>query len=141
MKNFLTTLVLCLTLTGCPELVPVIQGALNAAQWIGSVIEVADQSQRTWFTVNPDTPKQIEVERAVFRARQALAALNGIALASKSIDDKDYVAAKKELVEAYKALEALFLSLNVPIQPGMKAMEPPRIVEAARIEAALKEAQ
>lgn len=139
MRHFVTTVVLCLTLTGCPELVPVIQGALNAAQWIGSVIEVADHSQKRWFDVNPDVPKQIEVEQAVLRARKALAALNGIALASKSIDDKDYVAAKKELVEAYKALEALFLSLNVPIQPGMKAMEPPRIVEAARIEAALKD--
>lgn len=141
MRHFATTVVLCLTLAGCPELVPVIQGALNAAQWIGSVIEVADHSQKRWFDVNPDVPKQIEVEQAVLRARKALAALNGVALASKSIDDKDYVAAKKELVEAYKALEALFLSLSVPIQPGMKAMEPPRIVEAARIEAALKEAQ
>lgn len=139
MKNLIAIVCFCLFLTGCPQLVPVIQGALNAAQWVGSVIEVADQSQKTWFTVNPDTPKQIEVERAVFRARQALAALNGIALASKSLDDKNYLAAKKELLEAYKALEALFLSLNVPIQPGMKAMEPPRVVEAARIEAALKD--
>lgn len=137
MKNFITTAILCCTLMGCPELLPVIQGALNAAQWVGSVIEVADQSQKTWFALNPDAAKQIEVERAVFRTRKALAALNGIALASKSLDDKDYVEAKKELVEAYKALEALFLSLNVPIQPGMKAMDPPRVVESARVEAAL----
>ena len=122
---------------GCPQLVPVAQGVMNAAHWIGSIIEVADQSQKTWFNVNPDLPKQIEAERAVFRARKALAALNGIALATKSLDDKDLISAKAELVEAYKALEVLFLSLSVPIQPGMKAMDPPRIVDAVRVEAAL----
>ncbi len=130
-------LLLSVFLVGCPQLVPIAQGVMNAAHWIGSIIEVADQSQRTWFGVNPDTAKQIEAERAVFRARKALAALNGIALATKSVDDKDLVVAKKELVEAYKALEALFLSLNVPIQPGMKAMDPPRIVESGRVEQAL----
>lgn len=139
MKNLIAIVCFCLFLTGCPQLIPVIQGALNAAQWVGSVIEVADRSQKTWFELNPDAAKQIQVEQAVFRARKALAALNGIALASKSIDDKDFLAAKKELVEAYKALEVLFLSLSVPIQPGMKAMEPPRVIESSRIEAALKD--
>lgn len=139
MKNFIAVACFCLFLAGCPQLVPVVQGALNAAQWIGSVIEVANQSQRTWFEVNPDVPKQIETERAILRARQALVAMNGVAVASKSVDNQDLVKAKKDLIEAYRALEALFLSLNVPIQPGMKAMEPPRVVEAARIEAALKD--
>lgn len=137
MKKIALIAVLSLFLMGCPQLVPVAQGVMNAAHWIGSIIEVADQSQKTWFNVNPDLPKQIEAERAVFRARKALAALNGIALATKSLDDKDLISAKAELVEAYKALEVLFLSLSVPIQPGMKAMDPPRIVEAVRVEAAL----
>lgn len=139
MRNFFSTVCLCAFLTGCPQLVPVLQGVMNAAHWVGSVIEVADQSQKTWFSLNPDVEKQIEVEQAVFRTRKALAALNGIALAAKSVDDKDLVSAKKELLEAYKALEALFLSLNVPLQPGMKAMEPPRVTESARVEAALKD--
>lgn len=139
MKNLVSMVTLCAFLAGCPQLIPIVQGAINAAHWVGSIIEVADQSQKTWFSLNPDTPKQIEVEQAVFRTRKALAAMNGIALAAKSVDDKDLVAAKKELLEAYKALEALFLSLNVPIQPGMKAMDPPRVTESARIEAALRE--
>jgi len=139
MKNLVVIAAFCLFLTGCPQLVPVLQGAMNAAQWIGSIIEVADDSQKRWFGLNPDLPKQIEAEQAVFRARKALVAMNGIALATKSVDDKDYVSAKKELLEAYKALEALFLSLSVPVQPGMKVMEPPRIVEADRVRAALAE--
>lgn len=139
MKNLIFTAFLCAFLAGCPQLMPIVQGAINAAHWVGSIIEVADQSQKTWFSLNPDMPKQIEVEQAVFRTRKALAAMNGVALAAKSVDDKDLGSAKKELLEAYKALEALFLSLNVPLQPGMKAMEPPRVTESARVEAALKD--
>lgn len=130
---------MCLTLTGCPQLLPVIQGAMNVAQWVGSVIEVADHSQKSWFSMSPNKDEQLKVELAVFRARKALAALNGVALAAKSVDDRDVAAAKAELLQAYKDLEALFLSLSVPVQPGMKPMTPPRIVESARIEAALAE--
>lgn len=130
---------LSMFVTGCPGFLPVMQGVINAAQWVGSVIEVADHSQRTWFSLNPDTQKQIAVEAALLRARKALAAMNAVALASKSLDDNDVVKARAELVEAYKALEVLFLSLSVPLQPGMRAMDPPRIVESARVEAALKE--
>lgn len=137
MKRFLALAALLVTLTGCPQLIPVIQGALNAAQWVGSVLEVADQSQRAWFGVNPDASKQQEIESSILRARRALAAMNGIAVATKSANDGDLVQAKKDLVKAYKEVEALFLALNVPIQPGMKPMTPPRVVESARIEAAL----
>lgn len=132
-------LVLCLTLTGCPQLLPVIQGVMNVAQWVGSVIEVADQSQKNWFALNPSQGKQLEVEQAVLRARKALAALNSVAIASKSLDEKDLVAARAELIQAYKDLEALLASLSAPTQPGMKPLDPPRIVESARVEAALGE--
>lgn len=138
-RTFGAVVMLSMFLSGCPELIPVMQGVMNAAQWIGSVIEVADHSQRTWFTLNPDAQKQIAVETALLRVRKALAAMNSVALASKSLEDNDVAKARAELIEAYKAVEVLFLSLNVPLQPGMKAMEPPRIVESARVEAALKE--
>jgi hypothetical protein len=116
---------------------PVVQAVMNASQWVGSLLEVADQSQRAWFSVNPDVQKQLEVERAVLRARKALAALNAVAIASKSADDGDLVKAKADLIRAYRELEQLLLSLQVEVKPGMKAMEPPRITEAARVEAAL----
>lgn len=137
MKRLVSVAVLSMFLMGCPQLIPVAQGVMNAAHWIGSIIEVADQSQKNWFSVNPDTAKQLEAEQAIFRARKALVALNGIAIATKSIDDKDLVSAKKELIEAYKAIEALFLSLSVPLQPGMKPMQAPQLVGSDRIEAAL----
>ena len=137
LTRFATVLAMSMFVSGCPGFVPVAQGVLNAAQWIGSLIELADQSQRGWFSVSPDQGKQLEVERALLRARKALAAMNAVALASKSLDDNDVVKARAELVEAYKALEVLFLSLSVPVQPGMKALEPPRIVESARVEAYL----
>lgn len=130
---------LSLTLAGCLQLMPAIQGAMNVAQWIGSVIEVADHGQKSWFKLNPNEGEQARIEAAMYRSRKALAALNGIALASKSIDEQNLSAARKELVDAYKELETLFLSLNVPVQPGMKPMTPPRMVQSARIEAALAE--
>jgi hypothetical protein len=65
--------------------------------------------------------------------------LNGISLASKSLDEQNVVAARKELVDAYRDLEALFLSLSVPLQPGMKAATPPKIVQASRVESAFAE--
>lgn len=137
-RAFVPVVVLSVFLGGCPGgFLPIFQGVLNAAQWVGSVIEVADHSQRTWFSLNPDQGKQIAVEGSILRVRKALAAMNAVALATKSLDDNDVVKARADLVEAYKALEVLFLSLNVPLQPGMKAMEPPRIVESARVEAAL----
>lgn len=138
-RTFGSVLMLSVFLGGCPGFLPVMQGVMNAAQWIGSVLEVADHSQRTWFSLNPDQGKQIAVEAALLRTRKALAAMNAVALASKSLDDNDVAKARAELVEAYKALEVLFLSFNVPLQAGMKAMDPPRIVESARVEAALKE--
>lgn len=134
-----TTLALCLFLAGCPSFLPAIQGAINVAQWVGSIIDVADDSQKSWFKLNPNGSEQEKVEIAMFRARRALSALNGISLASKSLDEQNVVAARKELVDAYRDLEALFLSMNVPVQPGMKPMKAPRIVESARIEAALVE--
>jgi|GEM_PF-2829201 len=137
MKRVLAIALFLLFLTGCPALIPVIQGAMNAAQWVGSILDVADQSQRRWFSVNPDVAKQAEIEQALFRAKRALSAMNGIAVAAKSADDGDMVRTKRELVAAYKEVEALFLALNVPIHPGMKPMEPPRMVESGRVEAAL----
>jgi hypothetical protein len=139
MKKILAIACMSLFLTGCPQLLPALQGAMNVAQWVGSVIEVADHSQKSWFKLNPNDGEQAKVEAAMYRSRKALAALNGIALASKSIDEQNLVAARKELLDAYKELEALFLSMNVPVQPGMKPMKAPRIVESARIEAALVE--
>ena len=139
MKKILAIVCMSLFLTGCPQLLPALQGAMNVAQWVGSVIEVADHSQKSWFKLNPNESEQAKIEAALYRSRKALAALNGIALASKSIDEQNLVAARKELMDAYKELEALFLSLNVPVQLGMKPMTPPRIVEPSRIEAALAE--
>jgi len=134
-----TTLALCLFLAGCPSFLPAIQGAINAAQWVGSIIDVADDSQKSWFKLNPNGSEQEKVEIAMFRARRALSALNGLALASKSVDEQNMVAARRELLDAYKNLEALFLSLSVPLQPGMKAATPPKIVQESRVESALAE--
>lgn len=135
----IATLALCLFLAGCPSFLPAIQGAINAAQWVGSIIDVADDSQKSWFKLNPNGSEQEKVEIAMFRARRALSALNGISLASKSLDEQNVVAARKELVDAYRDLEALFLSLIVPLQPGMKAATPPKIVQASRVESAFAE--
>lgn len=137
LKRFAAILALSLFTAGCPQLVPIIQGAMNAAQWIGSIIEVADHSQRSWFAANPDLEKQIQMEAALLRARKALAAMNAVAVAAKSADDGNLVKAKADLIEAYKALEQLFLSLSVPLQAGAKVAEPPRITESDRVEAAL----
>lgn len=139
MKKLVTVLVFVVFLVGCPSIVPVAQNVLKAVAFVSSVLDNAQQTSRTWFELYPDDGRQAQINAAIQRARQAAETLRAVAQASKSASEDDVRAARTDVLIAYQELEALFGTIKVEPKPGMKAATPPRIVESARVEAALKE--
>ena len=101
---------LALASTGCQSLLPVLAKMGQASQYLGSVINVAEDGARAYFARHPSQEREAAADRAIRRARLALAALDAALTAS---DPKQRAAARTEALKAYSALRALLDSFGV----------------------------
>jgi hypothetical protein len=88
----------------------VISQVAQGAQWLGSLLDVADAGQRAYFDRHPSIEGEPRVAEAITRSRLALATLDH-ALAAGSAEDQ--ATARREAVAAYEALRKLYDELGV----------------------------
>ena len=101
---------LVLMLSGCSGWLPkVAQGA----QWLGSVIEIADAGADAYFARHPNQDQEIEVDTAVRHAKQALAALDAAYATVDALDHEDVKTARTAAVKAYSELRDLLSGLGI----------------------------
>jgi hypothetical protein len=103
-KSSGSTALLLVALSGCSLLPALVQGA----QWLGTVIDVADSGADAFFARHPSLEAESKVDAHMHRARLALAALDA-ALAAGG----DTTKARAEALASYAALRTLLADLGV----------------------------
>lgn len=107
-------LVLCvLPLSGCAGVLPALAKAAQGAQWLGSIVEVADAGASAYFARHPSLEREQRVNAAVKRARLALAALDAALATADAAANEDAARAKQEALAAYADLRALLVEFGV----------------------------
>ncbi len=115
MRRFALVCALLLAMPGCGGAWPsIIAGAMQGAQWLTSIIDVAEGGSARFFARHPHRANKAEVDDAIHRARQAAAALNGALTAAEAVEAGDVDKAKGEALAAYAALVKLLDGLGVP---------------------------
>lgn len=104
---------LALSLTGCASLLPALAKASQAAQYLGTVIDVADSGADAYFARHPNHEREHKVDAAVRDARKALAALDAVLATGEAASADDKARARVEAFKAYAALRDLLDSLGV----------------------------
>jgi len=89
---------------GCSAAAPVLSAIAQGAQWLGSVLDIADAGQRSYFNRHPNMDAEGRINEALTHARTALAALDH-AIGAASAEDE--AKARAEAVAAYDALRKL----------------------------------
>lgn len=111
----LIALLLVASLTGCTmrDVRSALSAVSTGAQWLGSLLEVADADADAWLARHPSIETQHAVDTALRRARLALAALDGTVAAGHAADSGELVAARREALAAYRALVELLDEVGV----------------------------
>ena len=110
MRRLAIVLSVCV-LSGCGGgFLPALAKAAQGAQWLGTVLDVADAGADAYFARHPSLDAERDVDAAVRRARSALSALDA-ALATAA--DEDAARASVEARRAYAELHALLDALGV----------------------------
>jgi predicted dinucleotide-binding enzyme len=104
---------LALMLTGCAGVLEALAKAGQGAQWIGTVVDVAEAGADAYFDRHPNLEASRRVEAAVRRARSALAALDAALATADAVEREDVAQAKLEAVRAYAELRGLLAELGV----------------------------
>lgn len=99
-------LVFVLSVCGCLPLAKV----AAAASWLGSVLDAAEAASVVYHQRHPSMEREQAFAVALKRARLAVVAMKGAALAGS---ESDAVAARKEVLEAYRALRELLAEGHV----------------------------
>jgi len=102
-----------LALPGCAGFMHALQNAEQAAQWLGSVVDVAEAGSRAYFARHPNQERQDDVSLQIDRTRKSLQALNAALATAEAIDAKDVQAARVAALEAYAALYDLLDNYGV----------------------------
>jgi len=104
---------LVLPLSGCASLLPALTKAAQGAQWLGTVVDVADKGADAYFARHPSLDNERRVDAAVRRARLALAALDAVLATAEAASSEDTARAKQDALAAYADLRALLVELGV----------------------------
>ena len=112
-RRRLAFLALFLTLTGCASLLQALATASQGAQYLGSVVSVAEAGSAAYFARHPNLESERKVSTAVRRAKVALQALNAALSASQGAQSGDVDAAKAGALSAYAGLRGLLAELGV----------------------------
>lgn len=102
-----------LFLGGCSSFLPALAKAAQGAQWLGTVIDVAETGSRAYFARHPSLENQSRFQSALARSKQALAAFDAALATGKAIEGKDLAKARSEALNAYAELYALIRDLGI----------------------------
>jgi len=105
--------VLALGLLGCAQLLPLLAQAAQGAQWIASVVDVAEGGAEAYFARHPSQGAHDTVRASVRRSRAAIAALNAAAAAGDAADAGELGRARDSALDAYRELYATLEGLGV----------------------------
>lgn len=100
-------------LSGCAGLLPALAKASQGAQWLGTVIQVADAGSDAYFARHPNQANEQQVEQALYQAKQALSALDAVYATVDALDNEDVTQARTEAVKAYSELRDLLADLGI----------------------------
>lgn len=113
-KGSTAAIVFCaLMLTGCAGLLEALAKSGQAAQWVGTVVDVAEAGADAYFARHPNLEASRRVDVAVRRARSALAALDAALATAEAVDDQGVARAKVEALRTYSELRGLLAELGV----------------------------
>lgn len=136
-------LALVLTLTGCSGALAALRGVSEGAQWVGTLVDVAESGSDAYFRRHPSLEREARVDAAVRRARASLAALERLLTLGDAAAREDVTAARREALAAYGELRSLLAELGVltatPPAGGAETSapepEPLALPSAAQVEA------
>lgn len=102
-------LILCLCLlTGCSAFFDSLDKTAQGSQWLATIIDVAASGADAYFARHPSLEREQKIEIAVFRARQALAALDAAIATANEVE-----AARAQALQAYENLRKLLAEMGV----------------------------
>lgn len=120
---------LALSSAGCASLLPALAKAAQGAQWIGTVLDVANAGSGAYFDRHPNLETERKVDAALRASRGALATLNAALASAEAATDEDVVKARSEALKAYTELHDLLSDLGVltatPPDGGAETDAPP----------------
>jgi hypothetical protein len=101
------------TLSGCAGVLDALVKTAQGAQWIGTVVDVAEAGAEAYFDRHPNLEDSRRVEAATRRTRSALAALDALLAVADAAGEGDVERAKQEALKAYAELRSLLAELGV----------------------------
>lgn len=108
-KALISILLICTLITsGCAGLLPALQAAAQGAQYVGSLLDVADAGTSAYLARHPNDSDAGDIAVALRAARSALAAYDEAIAAGRNLD-----AARSALLSAYDDLRGLLDRLGV----------------------------
>lgn len=102
-----------LTLAGCASVLPALIAASQGAQWLGTVLDVAEAGADAFLARHPHQATEEQIDHAVRKARAALSALDAALAVAEAVGDEDVARARHEAVVAYGELRKLLDELGV----------------------------
>lgn len=102
-----------LTLSGCAGVFEALSKAAQGAQWIGTVLDVAEAGADAYFARHPNLEATRRVQAAARGARSALAALDAAVATANAAESEDIAQAKREALRAYAELRGLLAEFGV----------------------------
>ena len=100
-------------LSGCAALPSILAGIGQGAQWLGSLVDVAEAGSGAFLARHPSQAKAQQIAERVMQARLTIAALDAALAATEAGESKDVQAAKQQALTAYERLRELLSSLGV----------------------------
>jgi hypothetical protein len=85
----------------------------QVSQMLGSLIDYADNGQRTYFDRHPNMEAEALVKEKLSVARSACAVADAALAVAHAVDDGDVVKAKAEALKAYGELRAVLEQLGI----------------------------
>lgn len=115
MKNNLILIALALALSGCTpgSVASAISAISHGAQWLGTVLDVAEGGSGAFFARHPNREVQEKIAAANRLTRSQLAVVEGLIAAGKAADDGELAAARELLIKAYEAERRLLEEAGV----------------------------
>jgi len=102
-----------LLLAGCAQLGPVLAAAAQGAQYLGTVLDVAEAGADAYLARHPHQSTEEVLDDAERYARQALATYNAMLTMGEAVDQGELEQARLAAVDAYDELYSLLDTLGV----------------------------
>jgi hypothetical protein len=116
MRRLLCLVAVAMSCSGCAAglaALEAISAASQGAQWLGSVLDVAEDGSAAYFARHPSLERQQAVGEALTAAKRALAAYDAAAAAVSEADRGNVGAARAAALKAYQELRALLDSMGI----------------------------